>query len=59
VGNDVRSGSIRDRPVQRKYPSDVRFSERPFEVKHFQAIHHCSVDVGLALPFGIGTRVLV
>jgi hypothetical protein len=31
--------------------SHVRFSNRPFEVKHFQAIHHCSVDVahGLAL----------
>ena len=29
----------------------VRFSNRPFEVKHFQTIHHCSVDVahGLAL----------
>jgi|SRR5664279_5473390 len=22
-----------------------RFSNRPFRVKHFQAIHHCSVDV--------------
>ena len=31
------------------------FSNRPFEVKHFQAIHHRSVDVahGLALLFGI------
>jgi hypothetical protein len=30
---------------------DVRFSNRPFGVKHFQTIHHCSVDVahGLAL----------
>jgi hypothetical protein len=36
---------------------NVRFSNRPFEVKHFQAIHHCSVDVahGLALLFGLGT----
>ena len=36
------------------------FSNRPFEVKHFQAIHHCSVDVshGLALLFGIGTKAL-
>ena len=42
-------------------PSDVAFSNRPFGVKHFQAIHHCSVDVahGLALLFGIGTRALV
>src|ERR1035437_9605462 len=33
--------------------SYVRFSNRPFEVKHFQTIHHCSVDVahGLALLF--------
>jgi hypothetical protein len=39
---------------------DVRFSNRPFGVKHFQTIHHCSVDVahGLALLFGIGTRAL-
>src|SRR5450756_1756088 len=38
----------------------VRFSNRPFGVKHFQAIHHCSVDVahGLALLFGIGTQAL-
>jgi len=36
----------------------VCFSNRPFEVKHFQTIRHCSVDVahGLALLFGIGTR---
>src|SRR5262249_47175335 len=34
------------------------FSNRPSRVKHFQAIHHFSVDVahGLALLFGIGTR---
>src|SRR5258706_9761318 len=39
---------------------DVRFSNRPFEVKHFQTIHHCSVDVarGLVLLYGIGTRAL-
>jgi len=38
----------------------VRFSNRPVEVKHFQAIHHCSVDVshGLALLYGIGTWAL-
>src|SRR5450756_1961786 len=41
-------------------PTNVRFSNRPFEVKHFQTIHHCSVDVvhGLALLFGIGTKAL-
>src|SRR5260221_2531041 len=40
--------------------SNVRFSNRPFEVKHFQTIHHCSVDVarGLVLRYGIGTRAL-
>ena len=38
--------------------ADVRFSNRPFEVKRFQTIHHCNVDVarGLVLLFGIGTR---
>src|SRR5271169_1387790 len=47
----------------------VRFSNRPFGVKHFQAVNHylsdypplqCSVDVarGFALLFGIGTRAL-
>ena len=37
-----------------------RFSNRPVGVKHFQAIHRCSVDVahGLMLLFGIGTRAL-
>ena len=36
------------------------FSNRPVGVKHFQTIHHCSVDVahGLALLFGIGTMAL-
>ena len=40
--------------------SDVRFSNRPFGVKHFQTVHHCSVDVAhwLALLFGIGTKAL-
>jgi len=40
--------------------SDVRFSNRPFGVKHFQTIHHFSVDVarGLALLFGLGTKAL-
>ena len=50
----VSSGSIADRRAQ----ADVRFSNRPFEVKHFQTIRRCSVDVahGLVLLFGIGTR---
>src|SRR5262245_34478108 len=40
--------------------TDVRFSNRPFGIKHFQTIHDCSVDVarGLVLLFGIGTRAL-
>jgi hypothetical protein len=39
---------------------DVRFSNRPFGVKHFQTIHRCGVDVahGLVLLFGIGTKAL-
>ena len=39
---------------------DVRFSNRPVGVKHFQTIHQCGVDVarGLLLLFGIGTRAL-
>jgi hypothetical protein len=39
---------------------NVRFSNRPFEVKRFQTIHHHSVDVarGLVLLFGIGTKAL-
>jgi len=39
---------------------NVRFSNRPFGVKHFQTIHLCVVDVarGLALLFGIGTKAL-
>ena len=38
----------------------VGFSNRPFEVKHFQTIHLCGVDVtrGLVLLFGIGTWAL-
>jgi hypothetical protein len=38
----------------------VRFSNRPVGVKHFQTIHRTSVDVarGLALLFGIGTGAL-
>jgi hypothetical protein len=41
--------------------ADVRFSNRPVGVKHFQTIRHGSVDVahGLSLLFGIGPRALV
>src|SRR5580692_11010401 len=41
-------------------PENVCFSNRPFGVKRFQTIHHCSVDVahGLALLLGIGTKAL-
>src|SRR5271168_3091753 len=41
-------------------PHNGRFSNRPFWVKHFQTIYHCSVDVarGLVLLFGIGTKAL-
>src|SRR5258705_4430049 len=44
-----------------KLAEHVRFSNRPFEVKRFQTIHHRSVDVarGLVLLSGIGTRALV
>jgi len=44
-----------------KLPSwNVRFSNRPFEVKRFQTIRRCGVDVthGLVLLFGIGTKAL-
>jgi hypothetical protein len=39
---------------------NVRFSNRPVGVKHFQTIHRYSVDVarGLVLLFGIGARAL-
>ena len=39
---------------------DVRFSNRPFRVKHFQTICRYSVDAarGLVLLFGIGTKAL-
>jgi hypothetical protein len=39
---------------------DVRFSNRPFGVKHFQTIQLSGLDVarGLVLLFGIGTWAL-
>ena len=41
--------------------TNVRFSNRPFGVKHFQTVRRCSVDVthGLVLLFEIGTKALV
>src|ERR1700722_5414741 len=49
-------------PRRSRVSFHVRFSNRPFGVKHFQTFHHHhSVDVarGLVLLFGIGTRALV
>jgi len=50
-GNWQAVGSLADIAAR---PDDVRFSNRPFGVKHFQTIRRCSVDVahGLALLFG-------
>jgi hypothetical protein len=41
-------------------PIDVRFSNRPVGVKHFQTNHDCGVDVtrGLVLLFGLGAKAL-
>ena len=52
--------SYRQKLTSERSVSDVRFSNRPFGVKRFQTIHHCSVDVahGLALLFGIGTKAV-
>ena len=54
---DVRFGSKADMCSALAH---VRFSNRPFWVKHFQTIHGYGVDVahGLVLLFGIGTRAL-
>jgi hypothetical protein len=40
---------------------NVRFSNRPVEVKRFQTIHDCGIDIarGRALLFRIGTNALV
>ena len=57
----LMSGMGHSRPTHsRPGPLDVRFSNRPSGVKHFQTVHHCNVDVthGLALLSGIGTRAL-
>src|SRR6476619_3681611 len=47
-------------PTESGGSRDVRFSNRPVGVKHFQAIRHCSVDVArrLALLYGIGTKAV-
>src|SRR3981189_1827385 len=46
--------------ANRRASATIAFSTRPVGVKHFQAIHHCSVNVahGLALLFGIGTKAV-
>src|SRR5262249_26011362 len=50
----------RSKPEVTPRHDEVRFSNRPFRVKHFQTIRRCSVDVahGLALLFGNGTKAL-
>src|SRR5664280_3819153 len=61
VGREWDLDGVIGRPADIPTPTmDVRFSNRPFRVKHFQTIHHCSVDVarGLALLFGLGTKAL-
>jgi hypothetical protein len=59
---EQRYGFQRQQPVAPPYLQSlyVRFSNRPFGVKHFQTIHLCGFDVarGLALLFGIGTKAL-
>ena len=56
----VESSAFRAKAELPRTSLNVRFSNRPIWVKHFQAIHHCSVDVtrGLVLLFGIGTKAL-
>ena len=56
---DVRSFSPPVADISQRH-SKVRFSNRPFGVKHFQTIRHLGVDVahGLVLLFGIGTKAV-
>ena len=63
--NDRRGASFNDVRFWHKADilmalRNVRFSNRPFGVKHFQTVRRCSVDVthGLVLLFGIGTKAL-
>src|SRR5215472_12841701 len=58
VNADMSTTDVVDDPAARLI--NVRFSNRPFRVKHFQIVHLCGVDVArrLALLFGIGTRAL-
>ncbi len=37
---------------------EFRFSNRPFGVKHFQTIHHCSVDVAHGLVRELSVRII-
>ena len=52
-----RLGSLSDMAAS---PRHFRFSNRPFEVKRFQTIRRCGVDVthGLVLLFEIGTKAV-
>jgi hypothetical protein len=54
---NVSCGSFSDMAAS---PRHFRFSNRPFEVKRFQTIRRCGVDVthGLVLLFGIGTKAV-
>ena len=56
----IRTSAVVHKPAVGGRAEHVRFSNRPFEVKRFQTIHHHSVDVarGLVLLFGIGTKAL-
>ena len=58
-GRTPRQSSVQATAAGSMGPN-VRFSNRPFGVKHFQTIHHCNIDVarGLVLLFGIGTWAL-
>ena len=71
MGPDLRSGRVFKCPatvhlghslprLPALAPPDVRFSNRPVGVKHFQAIHRFGANVahGLVLLFGIGTKAL-
>ena len=60
IQRDTRATDLMTVVGQQCRFGDVRFSNRPFGVKHFQTIRRSGVDVahGLVLLFGIGTRAL-
>jgi hypothetical protein len=47
-------GSIRDQGSELCCPAHFRFSNRPFEVKRFQTIHHHSFNVARQGPSIMG-----